>query len=75
MLQSQVESVHYSVSMKIKFNADNNVSGHCLCGSRLLAPLHMCATRHRLQNTAHFGIAATAIVFVLVEQRAEAKGH
>ena len=61
--------------MKIKFNADNDVSDHCLCGFRLLAPLHMCAMSYRPQNTAHFGIAATAIVFVLVERRAEAKGH
>ena len=54
--QSQVENEHHSVSMKIEFSTCINALGHCLCGSRLLAPLRMC-TSYGLRNTAHFGIA------------------
>ena len=61
MWQSRVENVHYSASMKIKFNADNDASGHCLHGSRSLTPLHVHATSYRSQNTAHFCIAALVI--------------
>ena len=61
MWQSRVENVHYSASMKIKFNADNDTSGHCLHGSRSLTLLHVHATSYRSQNTAHFCIAALVI--------------
>ena len=44
MWQSQVENVHYSVSVKIEFNTDKYASGHCLRGSPLLVRLHTCAT-------------------------------
>ena len=57
MWQSRVENEHYSVSMKIEFNAYSNASGYCLCDSRSLAPLRMCATSYGPQNTAHLGIA------------------
>ena len=58
MWQSQVENVHYSISIKIEFNTENDASGHCVHGSRLLAPLSVCVTSYTPQNTAHFGIAA-----------------
>ena len=31
--QSRVENVHYSVSVKIEFNAGKYALGHCLLGS------------------------------------------
>ena len=46
--------------MKIEFNADIDTSGHCLRGSQLLAPLCVCMTSYRSQNTAHFRIQAIA---------------
>ena len=57
MWQSQVENVHYSVSMKIEFNTGKYASGHCLHDSQLLARLHACVTSYRSWNTAHFGLA------------------
>ena len=53
MWQSRVENEHYSASMKIKLNA----LGHCLHGSRLLAPSRVRAMIYTPRNTAHFGIA------------------
>ena len=64
MWQSWVENVHYSISMKIEFNTENDASGHCLRVSRSLAPLRVCATSYRLQNTANFGLAAIVIFAV-----------
>ena len=65
--------VHYSISMKIEFNVDNDASGHYLCGSQSLVPLHMHATSYRLQNTAHFGIIIAAIVILLHQQKLAGK--
>ena len=48
----------YFVSTKIEFNADINISGHCLHGSRSLAPLGVHVTSYSPLNTAHFGKAA-----------------
>ena len=48
--------------MKIEFNTENDASGHRLCGSQLLAPLHVHATSYRPQNTARFGLAAIVIL-------------
>ena len=31
----------YSISVKIKFSTDMDTLGLCLCGSQLLAPLHV----------------------------------
>ena len=53
MWHSRVENEH-SVPM---FNAYSNASGYCLCGSRSLAPLRMCAMSYGQQNTARLGIA------------------
>ena len=64
MWQSWVENIHYSVSMKIEFNTENNTTGHRLSGSRSLAPLRVHATSYRPQNTAHFGLAAIVIFTV-----------
>ena len=61
MWQPQVENVHYSVSMKIEFNAANDASAHCLHGSRSLVQLCMCTMSYRQQNTVHFCIAALVI--------------
>ena len=61
MWQSRVENVHYSISMKIGFNTENDASGHHVRGSRLLAPLCMRVTSYRPQNTAHFGLVAILI--------------
>ena len=54
MWQSRVEDKHYSIWMKIAYST---ALGHCLCSSRLLAPLRMCMTSCGARNTAHFCIA------------------
>ena len=58
MWQSRVENEHYSVSMKIEFNDSSNALGYCLCSSRSLAPLHMCATSYGPLRTATVGARA-----------------
>ena len=54
--QSWADNIHYSVSMKIEFNTGRYASGHCLCGSQLLARLHACVMSYRLWNTTNFGL-------------------